>query len=270
MTTTERSTAVGVFTDRAQADAAVEELRRAGFTDAQIGFVRRSPVEDNALDGSGESSSAATAATGAVGGGVVGGVIGAMTALLIPGIGPAVAGGILLTTLGGAAIGAVAGGFVGSLVHMGVPENEALYYQQQLEKGRTLVTVHAPGRYEEVAALLRQCGAFDTTSGDHIDLSKTTMVGDGVAPAVVPLTQPFGMPVGGVPSYTSPGIAPVFVPVAEPDRADAHPDQDPTYESSEAYNTGKSRLDSPTTDEAPSESVAGAVPAERENVSPDQ
>ncbi len=38
----EHSPAVGVFTDRTQAERAIEALEHAGFTDEQIGFVRRS------------------------------------------------------------------------------------------------------------------------------------------------------------------------------------------------------------------------------------
>ncbi len=36
-----RSTAVAIFDDRASAEQAVEELRRAGFPDEQIGFIIR-------------------------------------------------------------------------------------------------------------------------------------------------------------------------------------------------------------------------------------
>lgn len=39
--TTERSTVIGVFTDRGQADRAIDELRRTGFSYDQIGLVRR-------------------------------------------------------------------------------------------------------------------------------------------------------------------------------------------------------------------------------------
>src|SRR5436309_4702608 len=38
---TQRSTVIGVFSDRDKAQAAVEDLRRAGFHDDQIGLVSR-------------------------------------------------------------------------------------------------------------------------------------------------------------------------------------------------------------------------------------
>ena len=165
MTMTGRSTVVGVFEDRAAAERAIEELHRAGFNDDQIGYV----VRDNrgttdTVTGGQKTLAGEGAATGAISGGVVGGVLGAAAALLIPGFGPAIAGGILATTLGGAAIGAAAGGILGALVGMGIPEEEARYYQSAFEAGSVLVTVQAPGRQREALDILHRSGAYDATT----------------------------------------------------------------------------------------------------------
>jgi hypothetical protein len=97
---------------------------------------------------------------GIVSGGIVGGLLGAAAALLIPGIGPAVAGGILVTALGGAAIGAVTGGLLGVFADMGIPEEEAHHYRRELAAGRTLVTVQVEeGRAQEALDILRRNGA---------------------------------------------------------------------------------------------------------------
>jgi len=121
MTMTERTTAVGVFTDRAQAEQAINDLHNLGFTDKQIGYVVR-----NAGNELGDPTPAGLrteiVVTDAVSVGVFGGILGAAASLLIPGFGPAIAGGILAATLGGAAIGAAAGGLIGALTNMGVPE----------------------------------------------------------------------------------------------------------------------------------------------------
>src|SRR5450631_1571289 len=154
MTMTERTTAVGVFTDRAQAEQAINDLHNLGFTDKQIGYVVR-----NAGNELGDPTPAGLrteiVVTDAVSVGVFGGILGAAASLLIPGFGPAIAGGILAATLGGAAIGAAAGGLIGALTNMGVPEEEAHYYQNEFESGRILVTVQAAGRQQEVLDLLR-------------------------------------------------------------------------------------------------------------------
>lgn len=156
-------TVVGVFADQPQADRAIAELQRAGFTDEQIGFVARS---------AGESIAAVPATTtvetdsqkgeGAVGGMLAGAGVGALIAagvsLLIPGVGPILAGGILAASLGGAAVGAAAGGVMGGLIGAGVPEVEAREYEREFNEGRALVLVRADQRAGEARDILRRAG----------------------------------------------------------------------------------------------------------------
>ncbi len=171
-----RTVVVGVFSDPTQAGQAVEELHRSGFGDDQIGFARKGEGEQvesgHAAEGSLPGKGTGTQAGGTAAKGVViGGILGAAAALLIPGVGPVIAGGILGPILGGAtaagvgAAGAVAGGavggIVGALTGLGIPEQEAEYYQGQLEQGRTLVTVKAVGRYDEARSILHRFGAYD-------------------------------------------------------------------------------------------------------------
>ena len=111
-----------------------------------------------------KTEAGAGAAAGAVSGGIIGGVIGAAAALLIPGFGPAIAGGILLATLGGVAIGAAAGGLLGTLIGMGVPEEEARYYEGEFGSGRTIVTVRADGRQQEAMEILHRNGGYDANT----------------------------------------------------------------------------------------------------------
>jgi hypothetical protein len=167
MTTMNRPVVVGVFDDQTNAQKAWDELQRAGFTNDQIGFaVRGEAGETREGDlAAGKAANAGTGAvTGALSGGVLGGLIGAGAALLIPGFGPAIAGGILGATLTGAAVGAAAGGLLGALTGMGVPEEEARYYQGEFEAGRVIVTVNAPGRQQEALDILQRNGAYDATT----------------------------------------------------------------------------------------------------------
>jgi len=169
----ERQTVVGVFPTHTQAENAINELHRFGFTDQQIGYVvREANGNTRGNIPPNETHTAQNAVGGAVGGGVIGGLVGAASSLLIPGFGPAIAGGILATTLGGVAIGAVAGGLIGALTQIGVPEDEAYYYQQEFEAGRFLVTVSAPGRQQEALDVLRRNGAYDaSTRQDSRDMA---------------------------------------------------------------------------------------------------
>ena len=164
-----RATAIGVFEDRPTAERAIDRLRQAGFTSERIGFVWQDPDAEGVREEGAQAGEGA--ATGAITGGVIGGLLGAAAALLIPGVGPVVAGGILAASLGGAALGATAGGLVGALVGMGVPEEEARYYQGEFESGRVLVTVEAGDRYDEANEILRTHGGY--RYGSHGDTSRT-------------------------------------------------------------------------------------------------
>lgn len=174
MTTSERSTVVGVFEDRAQANRAVAELHKAGFTSNQIGIAMRHAEGlpgDTTTDASGEAAGTRTehAESGALAGALTGLGLGALAGLgvlagVIPVVGPAIAAGTLGVVLSNAAAGAGIAGLVGALVGAGVPEHEAKYYQGEFEAGRAIVTVHAAGRVNDAAAILRQCGAYDMSS----------------------------------------------------------------------------------------------------------
>lgn len=153
MAMTQGTIAVGVFPDDAQARRAIDELKRAGFSDDEIGFLTRARTGEISNEVMGD------AASGAVGGGLLGGLLGAAAALLIPGIGPAIAGGILAATVGGVAIGAAAGGIIASLTSIGIVESDARFYQRELEAGHTIVTVKAPSGYEEALEIMRRNGA---------------------------------------------------------------------------------------------------------------
>jgi uncharacterized protein (TIGR02271 family) len=168
MATAQRSTVVAVFNNSHQADRAVAELRRAGFRDDQIGYLMRN--EDASVTtkekDEGDTYAGTGAATGVVAGGVLGGLAGAVAAGLIPGVGPFVAAGILAATLGGAAAGAAAGGIVGALIGMGIPEEEAHYYESEFRAGRIIVTVRADGRYDEAWDILRRHGAYNQSTAE--------------------------------------------------------------------------------------------------------
>jgi hypothetical protein len=158
MTTTERSTVVGVFQNDGDARRAVNELESMGFDADQIGYAghdKEGVSDEQAKDVT------AGAASGAVSGGVVGGVLGALAAGLIPGIGPIVGAGILTATVVGAGAGAAAGGLLGGLTGLGVSDEDAKYYEGEFKSGRSLVAVKAGGRYDEVRDRLRALGAYD-------------------------------------------------------------------------------------------------------------
>ena len=161
---TSRTTVVGVFNDRNQAQAAVRDLRQAGFREDQIGVV--APGHDGETAATGTESKGSHVAEGAGIGIAAGAGVGALWALgimagLLPGIGPVVAGGIFASILASAAGGAAIAGIAGALVGLGIPQEEASYYENEFKSGRTLVTVKADSRYTEARDILRRHGAYD-------------------------------------------------------------------------------------------------------------
>ena len=50
------------------------------------------------------------------------------------------------------------------LMKLGVPEQDARYYQSQLDAGRAIVIVNATNRLEEALSILHQSGAYDISA----------------------------------------------------------------------------------------------------------
>jgi hypothetical protein len=164
---------VALFEERSEAEGAIRDLKNAGFTNEQIGVATQDRVETGKAGSEGSAADdeagriveetasglAEGAAAGALTGGVIGGLVGLVSSLLIPGIGPLVVGGVLASTLMGMGVGAATGGLIGALVGMGVPEEDARYFDAGLREGRTLVTVSDTVGASEALGILERHGA---------------------------------------------------------------------------------------------------------------
>jgi hypothetical protein len=207
-----RTTVVGVFENRSSAQQAVAELRQMGFRDDQIGVVSHdtdiAAIEEEKGD---------TVAEGALAGAAAGASVGALwgvgiAAGLLPAIGPVIAGGTLAAILASAATGAAAAGLIGALIGMGLPQEEAEFYDEEFRSGRTVVTVRADERAIEARAVFDRFNAYDyytsrggsTTSAapEHTTVDIPVMREDiagpretssaAPAPAIRPSTDPQG------------------------------------------------------------------------------
>jgi hypothetical protein len=157
----------GLVRNDTQARAAIAALESAGFIATDISVLSGNPTYDengNEIQGFGKTREVGLtnstkapegATTGAATGGVLGGLAGwlmGIGALAIPGLGPFVAVGPIMTALSGAAVGATAGGLAGALIGYGLPEYEAKLYAGKLETGHVLIGVHAIDCREAEAA----------------------------------------------------------------------------------------------------------------------
>jgi hypothetical protein len=206
-----QATVVGVFHDREHARAAINELRQAGFAENRIGMIVRDDTTGRDVRGDWQaghpdytdSNIAAGAATGAA----TGAGIGALWALgiaagVLPVIGPVIAGGILASVLASAAGAAVAGGLVGALIGLGIPEDEAAFYESELKGGRTVVFVQADERVDEAQAILVRHGAYNrnnapaagTPHAEH-DVARHRLTGRQVSGNEIPAGETIRVPV---------------------------------------------------------------------------
>jgi hypothetical protein len=102
------------------------------------------------------------AATGATIGGVIGAIAAGLVALgiiAVPGLG-LVAAGPIVAALAGMGAGAAAGGLTGALIGLGIPEHEAKFYNEEIEKGGILVGVYThDDRADQARKILDAAGA---------------------------------------------------------------------------------------------------------------
>ncbi len=152
---------IGLFDSQPAAARGIQALKAAGFAEQQIGVAVLDKRQQEELIENTGAQVAEGAAKGATGGGVLGGVVGLLAgvgALVIPGIGPIIAGGALASTLAGAGIGAAAGGLIGALAGIGVPEEDARHFERGFQQGGVLVTVES-GTQELARQTLLMSGA---------------------------------------------------------------------------------------------------------------
>jgi hypothetical protein len=143
-------TVAGVFNSRADAERAIQGLRSAGIASDRIAFVTPGTT-DATVEAAVPKSDTEQPGMGAAMGGTVGGAMGvaggaslgaAAASLLIPGVGPVIAGGIIgaaLLGVGGAVTGAAAGAALEEELADGIPHDELYLYEDALRKGRSVV-----------------------------------------------------------------------------------------------------------------------------------
>ena len=165
------STVAGIFQSRADAERAAENLRSAGISDDRINLLTPGtppeeveaavPTTETEQPGMGGALGGTVgAALGAAGGMQIGA---ALASLLVPGVGPVFAAGVLGAALlgtGGAVAGAAAGSSFEENVE-GLPVDELYVYEDALRKGHSVVIAVAEDeeRAEAARNVLAQAGA---------------------------------------------------------------------------------------------------------------
>jgi hypothetical protein len=169
-------TVAGIFDSRAAAERAIQQIHPLGIPIDRIVLLtpdmskkqveQEVPTDDTEAPGEGE------ALGGVVGGamGVAGGAsLGMATAsLIIPGVGPVIAGGILgaaILGVGGTATGMAVGEALDEALMHGLPHDELYVYEHALRGGRSVVIAFADE--EETAESVRR--TFENARAESID-----------------------------------------------------------------------------------------------------
>jgi hypothetical protein len=154
----------GVFENSPDAEQAVMELRHAGFAHDRIDMITKGEVP---IEGTSrmewQTGAANGAVIGAASGATAGAVVGALAMLLVPSVGLVLGGG-LLTILGATALGAAGGTFLGPFLALEMEPDEAHYYAQEVDEGRTVVLVQTKDRAAEAEMILERYGARRASS----------------------------------------------------------------------------------------------------------
>jgi hypothetical protein len=164
----------GVFRSQDQAENAVKQLRSLGIPDKRIGIVRPGtqserlesgvPVTDTEEPGMGRAMGATVGGAMGAAGGATAGL--AVASLVVPGIGPLLAFGMLGAALLGT-VGAAAGSAVGDSVEEelgeGIPHEDLYLYEDALRHGHTVLIAYAEegDQADNAAVAIRAGGAED-------------------------------------------------------------------------------------------------------------
>lgn len=145
-------TVAGLFRSRSEADQALRKLEEAGFFRPDRVSVSTPRVARRGHYGT-------KVLAGFVIGALLGALVGAVASGMVPGVKPLLPGNILVTFFAAVA-GAATGGVAGALLSMAASGDRALYYEQEVESGRVLITVAGP-RLEEAEVVMREAGAME-------------------------------------------------------------------------------------------------------------
>jgi hypothetical protein len=165
-------TVAGIFNARGDAEQAVEQLHALGIAAEHISLLTPGTTPEE-LDDRVPTTETEQPGMGKALGGTVGGALGiagglhlgtALASLLVPGVGPVLAAGVIGAALlgaGGAAAGVAAGGSAEENLATGLPHDELFVYEDALRQGRTVVIAVADseGQGEAAQQALAQAGA---------------------------------------------------------------------------------------------------------------
>jgi uncharacterized membrane protein len=165
----EKNSVVAIFESHTQAEDAVRELQKSGFDMKKLSIVGKDYHTDEHVVGYYNAGDRMMywGKLGAFWGGLWGMLFGSAF-FFVPGLGPLLVAGPLVTWIVGALEGAaVMGGLSAlgaALVSIGIPKNSVLQYEAKVKAGKFLLILHAtPEEVERAKDRLDDTQAAETT-----------------------------------------------------------------------------------------------------------
>jgi hypothetical protein len=163
----------GIFDSLMNLEIAVDMLKESGYRNSDISVLMPSREETQNFAHEKATKAPEGATTGVTSGLAVGGALGwliGIGALAIPGLGPFVAAGPIMSAIAGAGVGATVGGIAGALVGFGIPEYEAKRYENFVKEGAFLISVHGDDSewLDKAKSILKACEARDISSTSEV------------------------------------------------------------------------------------------------------
>jgi hypothetical protein len=164
-----KTAAFGIYKTVGDAERAVSRLMSSGFSNDDISVLMPDSKSTREFAHEKNTKAPEGTTTGATAGGVIGGTLGLLAGigtLAIPGVGPLIAAGPIMSALAGLGVGGAVGGLIGAMVGMGIPEYEAKRYEGWVKEGGVLLSVHCDTSDEITRAkdILKSTGAQDISS----------------------------------------------------------------------------------------------------------
>jgi len=159
----------GIYSSEAHAAEGVDQLRMSGFQNTEVSVLFSENAGNKDLAHRKSTKAPEGAATGAGTGLVIGGALGWLAgigALAIPGLGPFIVAGPIISMLSGVGLMGTLGGIAGGLIGAGIPEYEAKRYEGRIRKGGILLSVHCDSveLEKKAKAILDSTGAQDVSA----------------------------------------------------------------------------------------------------------
>jgi hypothetical protein len=147
-------TIIGLFDEHADALAVIRDLRARRIPPHDISLVANNADGWYAEGSKPETTAEAGAGVGALVG-ALGGLLIGLGTFTVPGVGPVVSAGWLISTLAGSATGVILGGAAGSLVgalmEHGVDNRDAQVYAESIRRGGSLVVARVEEKFVSAA-----------------------------------------------------------------------------------------------------------------------